>query len=68
MKMESSFPANGNGYILYAEAAYNYAVLCVQLGRRKKAAKYFGIAHKVLSIQYFRRLCRLLYTYMFNSL
>ena len=45
MKMEPSLPANSNGRLLYAEAAYNYAVLCVQLGRRKKAAKYFGIAH-----------------------
>ena len=40
--VERTLPANG---LLYAEAAYNYAVLCVQLGRRKKAAKYFGIAH-----------------------
>ena len=43
--VERSLPANG---LLYAEAAYNYAVLCVQLGRRKQAAKYFGIAHKRL--------------------
>ena len=43
--VERALPANG---LLYAEAAYNYAVLCVQLGRRKKAAKYFGIAHKRL--------------------
>lgn len=44
-KIESSLPANG---LLYAEAAYNYAVLCVQMGKRKKAAKYFGIAHQRL--------------------
>jgi len=44
-KIESEMPANA---LLYAEAAYNYAVLCVQLGKRRSAAKYFGIAHKRL--------------------
>lgn len=34
--------------LLYAEAAYNFAVLCVQLGKRHKAARYFGIAHQRL--------------------
>lgn len=44
-KIENTLPANG---LLYAEAAYNYAVLCVQMGKRKKAAKYFGVAHERL--------------------
>jgi tetratricopeptide (TPR) repeat protein len=44
---DSQLPANG---LLYAEASYNYAVLCVQLGKRHKAAKYFGIAHQRLEV------------------
>eukprot|EP00596_Hydrurales_sp_CCMP1899_P008885 CAMPEP_0119033510 /NCGR_PEP_ID=MMETSP1177-20130426/553_1 /TAXON_ID=2985 /ORGANISM="Ochromonas sp, Strain CCMP1899" /LENGTH=344 /DNA_ID=CAMNT_0006990299 /DNA_START=50 /DNA_END=1081 /DNA_ORIENTATION=- len=42
---------NGERYTsIYAETCYNYAVLCVQLGIRKRAGKYFGKAHKGLII------------------
>lgn len=31
--------------VIFAEVAYNYAVICVQLGKRRKAGRYFEIAH-----------------------
>ena len=34
---------------VFAETNYNFAILCVQLGKRRKAGKYFGIAHEGLS-------------------
>ena len=37
--------------VVYAETAYNYAVILVQLGKRKKAGKYFGIAYRGLVIE-----------------
>lgn len=37
--------------VVYAETAYNYAVILVQLGKRKKAGKYFGIAYRGLIIE-----------------
>jgi tetratricopeptide (TPR) repeat protein len=36
--------------LLYAEAAYNYGVMCVQLGRRRKAATFFRAAHRRLGV------------------
>jgi tetratricopeptide (TPR) repeat protein len=51
---EADFDAksiNGEKYTsVYAEICYNYAVLCVQLGKRKRAGKYFGKAHRGLTI------------------
>ena len=34
--------------VIFAEAAYNYAIICVQLGNRKKAGRYFRIAREGL--------------------
>ena len=34
--------------VIFAEVAYNYAVICVQLGKRRKAGRYFAIAHRGL--------------------
>ena len=31
--------------VIFAEVAYNYAVICVQLGKRRKAGRYFEVAH-----------------------
>ena len=36
---------------IFSETSYNYAVLCVQLGQRRKAGKHFGIAHKGLAAE-----------------
>ena len=37
--------------VVYAETAYNYAVILVQLGKRRKAGNYFGIAYKGLVLE-----------------
>ena len=34
---------------VFAETNYNYAILCVQLGKRRKAGKHFRIAHEGLT-------------------
>ena len=34
--------------VIFDEVAYNYAVICVQLGTRRKAGRYFEIAHRGL--------------------
>ena len=34
--------------VIFAEVAYNYAVMCVQLGKRRKAGRFFEIAHRGL--------------------
>lgn len=34
--------------VIFAEAAYNYAIICVQLGNRKKAGRYFRMARQGL--------------------
>lgn len=43
-------PFEENGFIslMYAEICYNYGIICIQMGRRRKAVKYFRLAYKGL--------------------
>lgn len=39
-----------NKSLIYAETCYNYAILLVQLGNRKRALEYFKTAHNLMVI------------------